>query len=321
MAAHTLKDRLTVDVRTWGESDIAGLARLAERCGMNVTAARLEHQLRAERDDRHSSTPRFFRRLVAEDGGHVLGTAVGHEDLFLPPGWLATSVLVHPDVRGRGLGSILADSIEEAARPWRPAGFQARVAVDDPGSRHWAEGRGFSFYDDELTCVLKLAGWRPPVIGPLPDGVRIVGLADRDGVVEADVFALLARLVPHAAGTDTDHPLPADSVRRGLQAGGPIVPGATWLARDADGWVGMTLATALGERDVYTLFTGVHPRRWGQGVGTALKCRAIEWARASGAVHTVSHVRSRNTAMLAVNRRLGCAVVADVALLRRRLPP
>jgi GNAT superfamily N-acetyltransferase len=288
---------------------------------MNVSIAHLEHQFRSEAAERDGSRPRFFHRVVAEAEGQVLGTAVVHEDLFLPQRWLVASVLVDPSARGRGVGTLLTEALEDVARPWRPEGFQVRVALDDPDSRRWAERRGFRYFDDELTCVLRLAEWPRPALGPSDDSIRIVELADGDSEMEEALFDLLARLVPDAGANTATEPLSAGSVRRNLRAWGPIVPGATMMAKDADGWVGVSLATSLGEKAIYTVFTGVHPRRRGQGLATALKCRAIESARALGAVRMVSHVRSTNSPMLALNRRLGSQLIADVVLLRRHIGP
>jgi RimJ/RimL family protein N-acetyltransferase len=71
-------------------------------------------------------------------------------------------------------------------------------------------------------------------------------------------------------------------------------------------------ACAAQPRTFYHVLTGVAESARGQGHGLALKQAAIQLARELGAGRLIADTSPANTAMLALNQRLGYTAVLDV---------
>jgi ribosomal protein S18 acetylase RimI-like enzyme len=64
---------------------------------------------------------------------------------------------------------------------------------------------------------------------------------------------------------------------------------------------------------LYIATTGILPGRQGTGLGALLKCWEIAYAKYHGYKRVVTNVRSRNAAMLALNRKFGFQEIRTTA--------
>lgn len=309
-----------LQVRPWCAGDVNGLIALAQRNGGQVSRRTFHRQLEHERLAVLNPELHTFRRLVAEIDGEIVGTALAHDDPFLPRGWLAARVQVSGTHRRRGVGAALARRLE-IELPVPGPGLEASIGIGDGRSRRWSEDRGFRFRAIEVTCALDLEA-HPRLVArhALPEGIRLFSMAEEPGSqswvrlsrVVADLFAQL----PWSGGACGAG---ADAIESGLTRLRPVVPEATWVAASADRWVGVTIVTEHGGHDtLYSWFTGVDRGVRGRGVATCLKLRSMEAARLLGTRRLVSQTQSTNAAMLEVNRRLGCILTEDAWLMERR---
>lgn len=308
-----------VDVRPWTADDVTGLVEMAERNGMRGSRAglmvQLEHQRLAERrPDLHT-----FRRLVAEVDGEIVGTAMAHDDLFLPRRWLVARLHVSRQHRRLGVGRSLARELERML-PLSTAGVETSVPVGDGVALAWAEAWGFDHHVMDVTCHLALE--RPTPVGlnvghVQPDGIDLFSLAEKPGS-DARLHRLVADLIADIPGSQPGSGPPVEVIGSTFDHLVSIVPEATWVAVRGDRWVGVTLTTDCGEKGaLYTWFTGVAPSERGHGLATVLKLRSITSARSLGVHSMVSQTHATNTAMLALNRRLGGTHHQDVRIVRR----
>ncbi len=311
-----------LQVRPWRAGDVDGLIALAQRNGGQVSHRTFHRQLEHERLAALEPELHTFRRLVAEIDGEIVGTALAHDDLFLPRRWLAARVQVSGTDRRRGVGAALARRLQ-IELPVPVPGLEASIGIGDGRSRSWSENRGFRLRASDVTCALDLEAHPRPVAhdARLPAGIRLFSMAEEPG---AESWSRLSRLV-----ADLFAQLPwsggacgagAEAIESGLTRLMPVVPEATWVATSADRWVGVTIVTEHGGHDtLYSWFTGVDQGVRGRGVATRLKLRSMEGARLLGTRRLVSQTQSTNFAMLEVNQRLGCSLTEDTWLMER--PP
>lgn len=302
-------------VRPWRIDDIPGLVRLDERDGAAdaVPPGRLltEHAP-AERD-----AGNVFVRLVAESGGEVVGTAVARDHPFGRRGWLDVRVLVDEAHRRRGIGTALANALDEHLGAYPPAGLVARVEASDRASRAWAERRGFAHTVQEVRCVLDPR--RAPVTpGITPNGVELFSLTDLDAAGARRLAEMVARLLAETPETGAVPGPRAATAASAFEHWMPVAPDASWIAASGDRWIGVTIAGRQGDGGLYTWFTGVDPDWRGAGIASALKRWAVASARVAGIERMVSEVAMTNTAMLAVNQALGATLEKPVWIVHRR---
>ena len=229
-------------------------------------------------------------------------------------------LLVAPDSRRRGVGTLLLDHLVRQARLAGALTLQARVESDDQESLEFVVGRGFIETMRMHRQVLHVA-WAKLT----PHAHLTARLAER-GVVLAMLEHELARgeacweefcrlfNAAREGWLDPDPgpvtPLtPSELLRRHRAATEEHGVGSEqcFLAVRGDRYVGFT--GSLG--------TAVDPAFRGQGIATALKLQAIISARDHG-VATL-HTSSGNPAMLRVNQRLGFSLVSTEVRLVRTL--
>ncbi len=276
------------------------------------------------------AAPGAFRRyLVAEHAGEIVAAAalLDHEMLA---NTVAARLVVDEVHRGRGVGRAMAAAVEAVLAERAPAALEVRVRDDDPGSRAWAERRGFRLHDHAIRSRLDLvefdpASHRQAVARAAAAGLRVEEPADLDRLYDLYVRAFAG--VP--AGL---RPPGRDSFRSQMQDRPGVVK---LVARDEVAWVGLTLATPSEPDGAWNYFTGVLPEHRGRGIATALKValseelvrqgrrwvettnQAIPTPRNPHPTTAISWGPRGNAAMLAVNRALGYRPVAGVLFLRR----
>ncbi len=308
-------------IRAVGPDDYPALAMIWSEAFPEeaVSAAELAHL------DAAMKPPYRMQRLVAEQSGAVVGTAVFKHSVgsFHPQRFLV-ELAVASDHRGRGIGAALYARLREELAPLTPIGLRTQVHADDARAVRFARERGFVETKRDTVSVLELeafdpAVWRERVERVVGAGVRLRSLPEleADGIEWRrpffDLFAAVRRDVPRSdpvaeidydwyATTAYGAPDFAAELAVVAIAAGP--PGAAASSGQAGRDVG---AAAGGDRAGGVPGDDAARGRW---VGMTQLWRG-EDAASTGTVHTGL------TGVLPAWRGRGVAVALKVDALRR----
>jgi mycothiol synthase len=214
--------------------------------------------------------------------------------------------VVHPEHRGRGIGSSLFDRIEARAS-------ELLTSVPSPRFR-----TSINAVDEAAAEMLRVRGLRPvrhfwhmqidltrPIEpGPSPDGIEIGGIEPRD-----DLKAIHTVLDEAFADDWGDYPGPFDRWAD-EQARSPSYDPTLWLlARDGVLPVGVLTASASGHGGSVDWLAVLASRR-GRGIGAALLRRSFASFAARGVRRVIVNVDAQNpTGATGVYERVGMRVV------------
>jgi GNAT superfamily N-acetyltransferase len=178
--------------------------------------------------------------------------------------------------------------------------LQGEVREDDAASRAYLERRGYSIVGGEQAVALDLAAVDCPATS-LPEGIRIVSLAERPDLVDAlyPVGADSAEDIPGMPGRPTYEQWRAIDIDRPTRD-----PKLFFIALAGDEPVGYAMLDDHG-RDAFHGLTAV-ARAWRRrGVATALKQTQIAAAKEAGYRRLVTASEERNLPMRNLNAKLG----------------
>ena len=172
-------------------------------------------------------------------------------------------ITVLPDLRGRGVGSALFETLSTWSRDHGVEELETAVESDDEESLAFALRRGFHEHSREVGLELELADLEPPAIAA-PEGVEIVLLSEHPELA-AGAYEVGVEALPDIPGSEDWTPPPFEQFLaahlRGLaifvavadgevvgyaklhgKAGGTATHGMTALKR---AWRGRGIAKAL----------------------------------------------------------------------------
>ncbi len=255
----------------------------------------------------HAPAAQRYRLLVGEWDGRIVASAhTGLAPDAEEPGRSFSNPSVHPDARGRGVGTAM---LAEAERHLAAEGATSLYvwALDEPHCLEFAERRGYQLSRGSVFQRLDLtaAGLPPlPGAGALPAGVElrtVAELADcvaefHEGDVEAtaDEPGDLAGVAPDLARWRAmywDHP----ALDRDLS-----------MAALVDGAIAAYTVAHTDRRDRYQSgMTGTRRGYRGRGLATLVKTASLHRARAAGFTSAFTSNDADNQPMLAINRRFG----------------
>lgn len=252
---------------------------------------------------------RLSLRWVVYDGERLVGVARLGSFAFIPPDFLQASVIVAPDHRGKGIGSRLWETVQQAL-PAGVSGLSADVADTDPQSRAWAERRGFDLHIHRYTSELDLTTFDETRFATDWDslhaqGVRIADMVGADAATEARLVDLIAELLTHTPDLAGLPRWDAEQVREVFHMTQDPHPEWQLLALGPGGeWLGLTVMVRY-DKTAHNKFTAVLPQARGRGLTLPLKLEAVRRAQSAGLKVMRTNNHSENVPMLAVNRRLG----------------
>ncbi|MCI3223894.1 GNAT family N-acetyltransferase [Streptomyces sp. NP-1717] len=296
---------MTVIVRDFRPADAPAVVRVRRACvPYAVTTEEALHFA-----VRSANPASKYRLLVAEDGGEVIGTS--HVSLAYDsdePGQSRVNPHVHPDHRGKGVGSAILRTAEEHLAA-EGATTVFTWVNDEPASLAFAARRGYSPLRSAHFQRLDLAG--AALSGPkLPDGCALTTAADFADdprpVFEADAEATSDE--PGDVGTDLDdyedwlnHTWNHPCLDRGLST--LVVAGGRVVA--------FTLVHTDGATTYLSAMTGSLREYRGRGLARAAKTDSLRRARAAGYTDAFTNNDAGNEPMLAVNSRFGYGICAS----------
>jgi mycothiol synthase len=214
--------------------------------------------------------------------------------------------VVHPEYRGRGIGSSLFDLIETRAADLL-AGvpsprFRNSINARDASAAAIAGAHGLRPVRHNWHMQIDLDG--PVQPGPDPEGISIGGVE-----VPRDLVTIHGILVSAFAEDPGDHPEPFDRGTEEHLTSPSYDPSLWLLARDGDLPVGAVTASA-GDDGGWVDWLAVLATHRGRGIGRAMLRRAFATFASRGLRRAMVNVDAENvTGATAVYERAGMHVV------------
>lgn len=274
------------------DADLEAMVTVRTAADPDAPAPRIQnlrHNLSAQKD---------LVYLVARLDDEPVACGFVYPDI--PQTYAEAHLVVVPRARRRGVGSAMLAAVGAAARRSGKESLQGEVREDDGASRSYLERRGYSIVGGEQAVALDLASLESPATS-LPEGIRIVSLAERPDLVDAlyPVGAEAAEDIPGTAGRPTYEQWRAVDIDRPTRD-----PKLFFIALAGEEPVGYAMLDDHG-RDAFHGLTAV-ARAWRRrGVATALKQTQIAVAKQTGYRRLVTASEDRNLPMRSLNAKLG----------------
>jgi len=264
--------------------------------------------------DRQRDPKCKHQRWVALQDGHIVGAACYYQVIWAyHPQKFRLGGGVLPEYQGRGTGSALYDRLMAALQPFDPTSLRAQARGDLPQSIRFLEKRGFVERSRDGELHLDVMAFDPAPYEGLEDKLRARGIEIKTLRELASNPDRDRKLYDLEWGLDQDVPGSEDSTRvrfdkwcEDIIYSPLVLPDAYLLAVDGDEYVGVSTLWANRASDALdTGLTGVKREFRRRGIATAMKVRAIAYARAHGhpVIKTDNDVTNRP--MLSINERLG----------------
>ena len=225
---------------------------------------------------------------------------------------------VHPEFRQRGIGQALLAALEERVADTEPIQYSADAREDKPESVGFLSRRGFTeamrAWESRLQVdTVDLAPFTEARTKPLEHGIRLTDLAT---LLAEEGDEAYIKLYDMEEECNADVPLPEgeehtsmgyDNWREFIRKSVRFNPACQFIAVAPDGqYVGISmLFPPKAGNYLDTGLTGVRRAYRRKGIALALKCLAVEYAKAQGIPEIRTDNAQQNRAMLSINEALG----------------
>ena len=259
-----------------------------------------------------------FRAVIAVDGTAYART---FRQPWFTDGLYGTGVVVHPDVRKRGIGGSLLETITGIGRSLGATSQVSSVRDGRPDSLAFALRRGFTVDRHVAKSTLDPASVDPSLAVPPPPGITIttlVALGDTDAN-RRRLWQITERTAADIPG-DRRKPRTYEEFTRQMLEVSWFRAAGQFIALDGDVWAGVAAVGYTESRNLlYHNMTGVDRAYRGRGIASALKWATIAYAISTGASALETHNDSSNAPMLAINRAFGYRAEPGYSDLSRML--
>lgn len=272
------------------------------------------------------------QRWVAIEEDQVVGTgSYNQSNWFAHPQKFILSINVRPEHQGHGIGSMLYETIMDGLCPFNPIALRVYVTDDRPQSKRFLGKRGFQDVIRDIRSELNVQNFDISRYAGLEDrfrksGIEIKTLPELEDDPERNqkLYDLDWEISLSVPGD-----LAAGIGRRGLEkyveyaiTGPYVLPEGFFVAVKGDEYIGLShLLLSQKGISLYQGLTGVKPQYRRQGIGLALKIRAITYAQVHGYVRIKAENDSKNIPMLAMNKRLGYVQKPDLITFEKQCQP
>lgn len=260
------------------------------------------------------------RRWLAEAGDQVvgLGSYWQHPGAY-DPHFFGIVVYVTPEWQGQGIGSTLYRHVIADLEQYEPRRLRARSRTDQPRGLRFLAQRGFVEYHRSGESRLDVVGFDPDPYAALLEKVAAGGIVIRslaelgaDPQRNQKLHELTWQLIQDVPGAEDATKMSLEQWQAATIEAETALPGGYLVAVDDEDYVGLTeLMRDRASDTLQTGLTGVLPAYRRRGIATALKVRAIAFARASGNPHIKTQNEVKNRPMLSINERLGFERLPD----------
>lgn len=244
--------------------------------------------------------------------GALLGFAFGWHAEDMAPGEFFCRVRVHAAQQGRGVGRALWSAILTWLGEQGATSVVSGTPESDLRAQRVVQEAGFKIIYRLFESTLSLPDWDP---GPWLDavtkveasGIRFVRQAEFGTTREAlrPFWAASSRMSLDIPSNEHRQPLPFETWYRLFTENPHQTADGVILALDGKEIVGVTMVAWTDSGALYNEFTGVDRNYRGRGIALALKVKALQWAKSTGAPYIRTNNHSVNGPMLAVNAKLG----------------
>jgi GNAT superfamily N-acetyltransferase len=279
--------------------------------------------------DRNRDPKLVFRRFIAErDGETVAYGSYGHMDWSFDPDRYFIWAGVHPDEQRKGYGSALWDYLLQRLSRRQPAELVSFTRENRPQAVEFLHNRGF-----EVRMREAISRINPQTFDVTPFAEKIARLA-QSGVAVSSLAEIMERdpnwkrnMYELEKEAEKDVPSIGEVTKSAFEVyekqvfGLPnLLPEGWFVAIDGDEYVGMSVLWRDLENSqrLETGFTGVKRSHRRRGIATALKARALEYARVYGAT-CIDTGNEENNPMLQLNYQLGFRPMPAELLLQKNL--
>src|SRR5262245_37860792 len=259
----------------------------------------------------------LFQRLLVREGDQIVAFASYGEDAWsYQPGKYHIYLVVQPETERRGIGLALYETIMSrlAERALKPNVMTTSTREDKPQSIRFLEKRGFeqvmrwpmSYLD---VTTFDFAQFEASEVRARQQGIEIYSMAElakTDPDWQAHLYELDWTCGQDEPTPDPPTQQPLEQYVREVIDYPNYLPQACFVALDTGQYVGLTglLRNPNLEECLNSGFTGVLPSHRRRGIATALKVRAIDFARNTGA-KVIKTNNEENNPMYTLNLALG----------------
>ena len=267
-------------------------------------------------DSVHEAPCRCARFVVKRGSDVVASSSYMQYVGMYHPQKVMVNVFVHPEHRSAGLGGRLYDDLMAHLRPFDPISLNAQVRETETQALGFADRRGFRETKRDWQAVLEPSRFDPAPYRGLEaklagEGLRLARLAELErssdrADLEARFHRLWSELRQDVPRSEPATPITFEQFQKLFLNAPDFYREGVFFALCGDDLVGMTMFwQGEGDDALHTGLTGVRRAYRGRGVATALKVRALEFARTLGASKVYTDNDTGNEEMIAVNAKLG----------------
>jgi Predicted acetyltransferase len=264
--------------------------------------------------DEHQDPKCKWQRFFAERDGRVVGSgSYGQSSGMYHPRKFYVEVNVLPEYRGQGVGTVLYRHVLEALEPFDPIELHTDAREDDAPRLRYLARAGFTEKMRESESVIDVTAFDPADFREDVAKVEAQGIMVRP-FSELDAEDPGARRKLHdlhwAVVQDIPHPdaitqVPFDVWVKRFESPN-FLPEGNIVALDGDRYVGTSVLYRSSDPDLLdTGMTGVRREYRKRGIATAMKVRALAYARQYGVSKVRTCNEQNNKGMLGINYRLG----------------